>query len=243
MPGEARPHHAAWFAEDRGAALQAARRYGLSLAVVLTVLAGVLLLGRSTGPSSHDVAEPEDVTMVDLPPEQVGGGGTTEPTASAPPPVAPQPPPVAVPRESPPQPPPPPAPNPAVALPENVAAPVPPVPVAAPAAAADAAPGAEVPKHHASARSVTAWQRSLMKSLLRAEGHVRRPAYARGTVRVAFTLDRNGGLADVRVATTSGAPDLDALAVKFVRDAAPYPKPPPGTDAADLAFIVPVIVK
>lgn len=240
MPGEARSHHAAWFAEDRGAALQAARRYGLSLAVVLTVLAGAFLSSRNTVPSSHDVAEPEDVTLVDLPPEQVGGGGTTEETASAPPPVAQQPPPVAAPRESPP---PPPAPNPAVALPEKVAAPVVPQTVAAPAAVADAAPGADVPKHHASARAVTAWQRSLLKSLLRAEGHVRRPAHARGTVRVAFTLDPEGGLADVRVATTSGALDLDALAVKLVRDAAPYPKPPPHTDAADLAFIVPVIFK
>lgn len=241
MNTSAGPHPAAWFGEDRSEARRSRVRYGLSFAVVLAVLAALVGFGRSHAPGARDVAEVEDVTLVDLPPEQTGQGGAAEDAAPVPPVVAQQAPPLVARQPEPPSPPPPTLPNAAVPLPEKPAPP--PIPVAAPAANADAAPGADTPPQHASARAVTAWQKALLKNLLRAEARVRRPAHARGTVRVAFWLNPSGRLLEARVAAPSGMPDLDALAVKLVRDGAPYPAPPQGTQAADLAFIVPVIFK
>jgi protein TonB len=49
---------------------------------------------------------------------------------------------------------------------------------------------------------------------------------AAGQVRIAFSLDRGGGLTAVAVARSSGDPMLDRLAVEAVRRSAPFPPPP-----------------
>lgn len=61
----------------------------------------------------------------------------------------------------------------------------------------------------------------------------------RGAVTVAFALASDGNLRSVRVATSSGIELLDQVAVETVREAAPFPLPPPGAAAGQLEFTVP----
>ena len=51
--------------------------------------------------------------------------------------------------------------------------------------------------------------------------------HLRGTVLVSFTVADDGKIADLRVGHSSGTPALDALALQMVREAAPFPPPPP----------------
>jgi len=51
---------------------------------------------------------------------------------------------------------------------------------------------------------------------------------ARGTAVVAFTITANGALATVSLARGSGSAALDQAAIRLVRGAAPFPKPPRG---------------
>lgn len=53
-------------------------------------------------------------------------------------------------------------------------------------------------------------------------------ASARGTAVVAFTIGGNGGLASVALASSSGSASLDEAALRLVRGAGPFPKPPQG---------------
>jgi len=83
-----------------------------------------------------------------------------------------------------------------------------------------------VPSPAAEAR----WQAQL---LARLERHKRYPASARarrieGVVQLAFGLDASGGVTTVRVARSSGSPDLDEAALAMVRRASPLPAPPAG---------------
>lgn len=51
---------------------------------------------------------------------------------------------------------------------------------------------------------------------------------ARGAAVVAFTVSANGGLASVAIARSSGSAALDQAAIRLVRGAGPFPKPPQG---------------
>lgn len=51
---------------------------------------------------------------------------------------------------------------------------------------------------------------------------------ARGTAVVAFSIAANGGLSSVSLARSSGSAALDQAALRLVRGAGPFPKPPAG---------------
>lgn len=51
---------------------------------------------------------------------------------------------------------------------------------------------------------------------------------ARGTAVIAFTIAASGGVASVSLARSSGSSALDQAAVRLVRGAGPFPKPPQG---------------
>jgi protein TonB len=53
----------------------------------------------------------------------------------------------------------------------------------------------------------------------------------RGTAIIAFSIGPDGQLRSVAVARSSGAADLDAMGLDHIRRAAPFPAPPPGTNA------------
>ncbi len=53
---------------------------------------------------------------------------------------------------------------------------------------------------------------------------------------VAFDLDRDGRLTRLRLVSSSGIPDFDRAAMRAVRAAAPFPRPPADIDPARLQF-------
>lgn len=50
----------------------------------------------------------------------------------------------------------------------------------------------------------------------------------KGVAQVSFAIDASGGLSSVRVAQSSGSAELDDLALRQIRQAAPFPPPPSG---------------
>jgi len=66
---------------------------------------------------------------------------------------------------------------------------------------------------------------------------------AAGDVRVTFTVTASGGLAGVRIASSSGSPDLDKAALAIVRRAAPFPPIPPEAGRQSWAFTLPLGVR
>lgn len=62
-----------------------------------------------------------------------------------------------------------------------------------------------------------------------------------GTVKVRFTIRRNGGVAGVKVVTSSGSRPLDAAAIAAVRDAAPFPPFPEDQKGAILHVEIPIV--
>lgn len=55
---------------------------------------------------------------------------------------------------------------------------------------------------------------------------------ARGSAQVAFSIAPSGRLSDVRLSRSSGSPAIDSAALQHVREAAPFPPPPPGAQRA-----------
>jgi protein TonB len=60
-----------------------------------------------------------------------------------------------------------------------------------------------------------------------------------GTAVISFGVTTAGGLAYARLARSSGMPALDQAALAAVRRSAPFPSPPPGATARQLAFSIP----
>jgi len=61
-----------------------------------------------------------------------------------------------------------------------------------------------------------------------------------GTVLVLFRLSADGALISASVSRTSGNILLDKIALRSVRQAAPFPRPPGGIPATDLTFEIPI---
>ena len=56
---------------------------------------------------------------------------------------------------------------------------------------------------------------------------------------VRFTVADDGVLVDAEMAASSGNAALDRLALRTVRNAAPFPAPPMGVDRDELVFTIP----
>ena len=78
--------------------------------------------------------------------------------------------------------------------------------------------------------SPATWKSSVNAHLNRHKGG--NPNGAMGTVVVAFTINRSGGVVGSRLVRSSGDPVLDAKAVSTPRSASPVPAPPPMSQAA-----------
>jgi protein TonB len=127
-----------------------------------------------------------------------------------------------------------PTPTPPVASP--AASPAPPVGGAQSAAVATAGTTGRA----AAAASPGAVQR-YARSIVELLGRARPRGVAskdRGTVRIAFAIAADGGLAYARVTASSGRPALDDAALAAVRQVR-FPPPPAGMTSADLAYEIP----
>lgn len=174
------------------------------------------------------------------------------PEVVLPPPPPPPPEPV---RETPPEPPPepvrrepprprprpqPPRPQPAARPAEQAA------PAAAPAAAPTAPAAAPATTGGGGAAgnpsAVPNWQGQLLARLRRFQRYPDSSRYRReeGVAQVTFTLRRDGEVLDVRLARSSGFPELDAEAVQLIRRASPLPTPPAELPGEPVSVTAPV---
>lgn len=76
------------------------------------------------------------------------------------------------------------------------------------------------------------WQARLMAHLERRKTYPpgAKARGERGTVHVRFSIDASGNVLSVRLARSSGFPDLDREVLALVRRASPVPAPPPGAN-------------
>ncbi len=103
-----------------------------------------------------------------------------------------------------------------------------------------AAPSPGAHSHNPSA--MPNWKSALVARL---ESHKRYPAEAQargehGVAQLAFSVDRHGGVHNVRIVRSSGSRALDAATLALLERAAPLPPPPPEVPGAQIAITVPI---
>jgi periplasmic protein TonB len=192
-----------------------------------------------------DAAPPTNVQPPPTPEDPRPAKSDPQPAKSDPPPPEPEVPPD--PAASPPQvegvtakPPPPETPTPPPSPPPSppLSAPSAAMPTVADVAAApETAPGSEEAMPPA---AIQRWRQALIAQI---ERHKRFPANAKGrsgVVRVAFSIDRDGRLTEVRVLASSGAAALDEAAIDLIRQSQPFPTPPSTLPENDLSFVAPI---
>lgn len=86
--------------------------------------------------------------------------------------------------------------------------------------------------------SPATWKSSVNAHLNRHKGG--NPNGAMGTVVVAFTINRSGGVVGAHLVRSSGDPVLDAKAVSTPRSASPVPAPPPDVAGSTIMLTVPI---
>jgi TonB family protein len=92
--------------------------------------------------------------------------------------------------------------------------------------AAAAAPGALTPEQVA---AIGAWKQQIARQLESKKQYpaVALPRLEQGTVLILFRLDRQGRLVSSRISRGSGSVTLDNAGLALVRQAQPFPSPPP----------------
>lgn len=205
------------------------RPWSIGLAVAIAahgLIAGVLIVTHTLVPPPKPAGA---AILLDLPPVS-SPAKVPEPQPKPKPAVKKLRP--AVPKPTPPQ---------AVALPQAAAEP--PTAESAATAPAEPAPASTQPAPPSpDPHAVSSWQSRLLAHL---ERHKRFPSQAqlrrlRGTVLVAFSLDRSGRVVAQTVDTSSGHSPLDAAALDMLVRAQPLPAPPPEIPGAVLQLTVPV---
>jgi protein TonB len=104
---------------------------------------------------------------------------------------------------------------------------------------------AAAPMPGASARDSNALPNWTSQLVARLERYKRYPSEAlsrgeHGVVRLAFSVDRNGGVHLARILHSSGSHLLDHEALSLVARAAPLPPPPAELPGAQIAIVVPI---
>lgn len=92
----------------------------------------------------------------------------------------------------------------------------------------------------AEADLTASWGASIRARIERKKTYPRDGAGAKGRVTLRLVVQRNGALAAVSVAGSSGHPALDAAALKAVRAVGKFPPAPKGLGKADYSFTLPV---
>jgi protein TonB len=106
-----------------------------------------------------------------------------------------------------------------------------------PSDAAPPTPGTDVKTRRL---SIIRWQSALAAHLERHKPSSARARGEQGTVRIAFTIDRDGRLVTSQIVQSSGSAMLDRETLDMLARAQPMPKPPGEVGERDLSFVVPV---
>ncbi len=114
----------------------------------------------------------------------------------------------------------------------------------APSTAPHRAQRAAAPSPGASAGNPYALPNWKSRLLARLERYKRYPAQAQargehGVVRLAFSVDRSGGVHNARILRSSGSATLDRATLALVARAQPLP-PPPATSGGRIAIVIPI---
>lgn len=104
---------------------------------------------------------------------------------------------------------------------------------------------AAAPMPGASARNSNAMPNWTSQLVSRLERHKRYPSEAQsrgetGVVRLAFSVDRGGGVHNVRIVGSSGSSLLDRETLSLVARASPLPAPPTELSGSQIAVVVPI---
>lgn len=104
---------------------------------------------------------------------------------------------------------------------------------------------AAAPMPGASERDLNAMPNWTSQLVSRLERHKRYPSEAQsrgetGVVRLAFSVDRGGGVHNVRIVGSSGSSLLDRETLSLVERAAPLPAPPSEMNGSQIAVVVPI---
>lgn len=115
----------------------------------------------------------------------------------------------------------------------------------APSSADHKAERAAAPMPGASARNSDALPNWTSQLVARLERYKRYPAEAQsrgdhGVVRLAFSVDRSGGVHRVRIVRSSGSSVLDRETLSLIERAAPLPAPPADVSGSQIAVVVPI---
>lgn len=115
----------------------------------------------------------------------------------------------------------------------------------APSTADRKADHAAAPMPGASARDSNALPNWTSQLVARLERHKRYPSEAQsrgehGVVRLAFSVDRSGGVHHARIVRSSGSSVLDRETLSLVERAAPLPPPPAEIGGSQVAVVVPI---
>ncbi len=115
----------------------------------------------------------------------------------------------------------------------------------APSAAGIKADRPAAPMPGASARDPNARPNWTSQLVSRLERHKRYPSEAQargetGIVRLAFSVDRSGGVHNARIVGSSGSSILDRATLSLIERAAPMPAPPPEVAGAQIPIVVPI---
>lgn len=90
--------------------------------------------------------------------------------------------------------------------------------------------------------AVPSWKSQLVSQL---ERYKRYPSEAqsrgdKGVTQVAFSIDRGGGVHNVRIVGSSGSSILDQETLSLVQRASPLPAPPPEMGGSNIPIVVPI---
>ncbi|MGA7810358.1 energy transducer TonB family protein, partial [Bradyrhizobium sp.] len=84
------------------------------------------------------------------------------------------------------------------------------------------------------------WESDVLARIRHAATYAANGSRDSGTVRIGFTVDRNGRLVSRRLAGSSGSAALDSAAMSVIERAQPFPHFPAGMTQAQIALTVPL---
>ncbi len=105
-------------------------------------------------------------------------------------------------------------------------------------AARDVAPAPGAASHNPNA--LPNWKSALVNRLERYKRYPPDAGGQRGVARLAFSVDRGGGVHHARIVRSSGSSALDRATLALIARAQPLPPPPPEIRGAQIAIVVPI---
>ena len=99
---------------------------------------------------------------------------------------------------------------------------------------------ATVPASPELAPEIASWQQAVVARLARFQRYPAQAKGATGSVKLSFSIDRQGHVLNSQIIKSSGSAVLDAEALSLLTRAAPLPAPPAAVPDSDFTFVLPI---